>query len=159
MLLCPCNSQIDYALCCQPYLDDIQIPPSPEALMRSRYSAYSRAEITYIVKTMRGKACDNFDEHDAKKGAEKIKWIGLKIIHTENHTPDVGYVEFIAKFIEGHQLKFIHEVSEFHRDQGRWFYVDGRYPDESKMLKNQHIARNTLCPCGSLKKFKNCHAR
>ncbi len=159
MTLCPCGFPNDYALCCEPYLADKKIPLSPEALMRSRYTAYSLADITYIVKTMRGKPLNGFDEAKARLWAERATWLGLNVINTRNETPDRGYVEFIARFIDGDQLKSIHEISEFHLDHGHWFYVDGSPPVKSVTSKNKPIARNSLCPCGSQKKFKNCHAR
>ncbi|MBQ4101220.1 MAG: SEC-C domain-containing protein, partial [Oscillospiraceae bacterium] len=35
---------------------------------------------------------------------------------------------------------------------------DKWYIDESKVIKPEYrnIGRNTICPCGSLKKYKNC---
>lgn len=127
--------------------------------MRSRYTAYAIADIAYIAKTMRGKPLNGFDELEAQAWATNVTWLGLKVIDTRIETPNRGYVEFIARFIEGDQLKSIHEVSEFYRDQGHWFYIDGIHPVNSKTSKNKSIARNTSCPCGSLKKFKNCHGR
>ncbi len=156
MKQCPCGSEIDYSDCCGVYLSDEQIPASPEAMMRSRYTAYSLANIAYISNTMRGKPLIGFVEVVARSWAERVIWLGLKIIAVRIGTPDQGYVEFIARYLEGEQLKSICEISEFHRLDGKWFYVDGLHPD-SKKEKKQTVRRNSPCPCGSLKKFKNCH--
>jgi hypothetical protein len=48
---CPCGSRLLYKQCCQPYHDKKALPPTPEALMRSRYSAYSLNIVDYIVET------------------------------------------------------------------------------------------------------------
>lgn len=155
--LCPCGSQSDYSLCCRLYIDGKENPPSPEALMRSRYTAYALADIKYIKRTMRGKPLMGFNEAEAKSWAERVTWLGLKVIRAENDSPKIGFVEFIANFMDGAKLQSIHEVSEFHLEEGQWFYVDGFYPSSLKNYKNKKVSRNDLCPCGSRKKFKNCH--
>ena len=150
---CPCGSQHQYADCCGLYIGGMQSPPTPEALMRSRYTAYNLANTGYIKKTMSGKALVGFDEIEAKRWAKKANWIGLQIIKTIDKSDAIGFVEFIARFIEGDKLKSIHETSEFYCAQGKWFYVSG----VQAATKNTTILRNTPCPCGSQKKFKNCH--
>ncbi len=45
---CPCSSGLDFASCCEPYLTGAKLPPAPEALMRSRYSAFATGNITYL---------------------------------------------------------------------------------------------------------------
>ena len=154
MLNCPCGSELGYESCCGIYIDGTRAAPTPETLMRSRYTAYSLANIAYIKKTMRGKPFVGFDEHEAKRWALKVRWIGLRIISATEERNDLGHVEFIARFIEGDKLKSIHESSEFHGERGVWFYVDGVLQPTTF----QPLQRNAPCPCGSLKKYKNCHA-
>ena len=48
---CSCGSGRDYVTCCQPYVEGRAHPETPEALMRSRYTAYTMADIDYIEKT------------------------------------------------------------------------------------------------------------
>ncbi|ETO93384.1 hypothetical protein LOR_60c14050 [Legionella oakridgensis RV-2-2007] len=127
--------------------------------MRSRYTAYSLANIDYIKKTMHGKPLHGFNETEARAWAKQVIWLGLKVMHARNETPELGYVEFIAHFIDGNTVKSLHEISEFHCQQGQWYYVDGHYPINSKAQKSQKIGRNSVCPCGSEKKFKNCHGK
>ena len=130
MSKCPCCSKLDYDACCGLYHDEQLTPKTPEALMRSRYSAYAMANIDYIKKTMRGKPLEEFNDRDAKAWAKQVKWLKLKIIKTYNMSPEQGYVEFIASFIEDGKHRHIHEISEFRLINYRWFYVDGVHPDE-----------------------------
>ena len=152
---CACGSQIDFVACCGLYINNHQTPPSPETLMRSRYTAYSLVNIAYIKNTMRGKSLVGFDEIKARGWASKAIWVDLCIVNTIITSDTLGYVEFIARFIEEDKLKSIHETSEFLCDQGRWFYVGG----VQEPTKSTIIIRNKACPCGSQKKYKNCHAK
>lgn len=159
MLLCPCGSQNTYESCCGLYLDKAQRPQTPEQLMRSRYTAYSLAKIEYITNTMRGKALLGFNHAEAKTWAERLHWLGLKVINSYMETPDKGFVEFKATFLDRNQLQEFHELSEFHKEQETWFYVDGINKQIPGKNNKQKIARNSFCPCGSGKKFKNCHEK
>lgn len=122
--------------------------------MRSRYTAYTQANIAYITASMRGQALENYDHKNAQQWAESCSWIGLQIIDTqaglENDTQ--GIVEFIARFEDNHGKQQIHERSQFRKIDGIWFYVSG----EHKNIKK--IGRNDPCHCGSGKKFKKCCA-
>ena len=157
MSLCPCGSQTTYTECCGIYIDNHQYPQHPEQLMRSRYTAYSLAKIDYITKTMKGKPLINFNPVEAKAWAQSITWIGLKVFQSYLETPEKGFVEFSAVFLERNKLKTIHELSEFHQENRIWFYVDGITRPLQENNINQKIPRNSPCPCGSGKKFKNCH--
>lgn len=155
MSLCPCGSQNTYALCCGLYLEQGQTPQTPEQLMRSRYTAYSLAKIEYIKTTMAGNALLSFNEADAYDWAKSVIWAGLEVIQAYLETSEKGFVEFSARFIERNQLKALHEVSEFHKKNNTWLYVDGT--NRELIHSKQKISRNAPCPCGSGKKFKNCH--
>jgi SEC-C motif-containing protein len=157
MTLCPCGSEKIYEQCCGVYIDQKQAPQTPEQLMRSRYTAYSKANIEYIKNTMKGKPLIDFKEIEAQTWAQTVTWIGLKVIQSYLETPTKGFVEFSVSLMEGNQLKTIHELSEFQLEENQWLYVDGE--NQQKPVKNTKpkIARNSPCPCGSGKKFKNCH--
>ncbi len=155
-LLCPCCSQKEYEQCCQPFLSEHALPSTPEQLMRSRYTAYSQAQFKYIKKTMLGKPLLEFDEQEAQHWAKKNTWVKLDIIQTQEKSLEVGFVTFIASFIEKNKLKTIHECSEFHKKEHQWFYVDGVHHPTTNTGQSP-IARAHPCPCGSGKKFKNCH--
>jgi SEC-C motif-containing protein len=82
-----------------------------------------------------------------------LLWTGLEIISCINGQPgeNRGMVEFIASYSLNGNNEQIHELSRFVFEQGQWFYLHGD-------LQQQKIARNSLCPCGSGKKYKHCCA-
>src|SRR5687767_1109085 len=47
---CPCGGP-SLATCCGPYLDGTALPPTAEALMRSRYTAYTLKNEPYLLAT------------------------------------------------------------------------------------------------------------
>ena len=143
---CPCQSGQNYAACCQPYIDGERYPNTAEALMRSRYTAYTQANIPYIAATMRDKAAESFDAARAEAWAKQADWQGLTVI---DHQPqgECATVTFIARFTLNGQNDRIIEQSEFQKINDRWYYVDGQHPK---------IGRNHPCPCGSGKKYKQC---
>jgi len=48
---CPCGTNKTYANCCERYLDGTDIPATAEALMRSRYTAYTLLCEDYLLAT------------------------------------------------------------------------------------------------------------
>ena len=78
--LCPCDSHNRYLSCCEPFITEKQRPETPEALMRSRYTAYTMANIEYIKETMRGKALIGFQDRDAMRWAKRVQWIKLTVL-------------------------------------------------------------------------------
>ena len=70
--LCPCDSQKNYLSCCEPFITGKQSCTTPEALMRSRYSAYTLSNVDYIKETMRGNALTGFQEQNAKRWAKRV---------------------------------------------------------------------------------------
>ncbi|WP_298625581.1 YchJ family protein [uncultured Legionella sp.] len=159
MSRCPCGSLANYTQCCGKYIDNQEAPQTPEHLMRSRYSAYSQANIDYIAKTMKGKPLIHFNAQEAKEWAQSITWLHLKVLQSYMETPEKGFVEFAATFIDRNTLKVIHELSEFHKEHDVWFYVDGINKEVPSKKTSHKIARNSPCPCGNGKKFKNCHEK
>ncbi|OGT34167.1 MAG: hypothetical protein A3C44_01240 [Gammaproteobacteria bacterium RIFCSPHIGHO2_02_FULL_39_13] len=93
--------------------------------MRSRYTAYSLANIPYIQKTMRGKAAKNYDAQSAFTWASSVTWLGLIIIDAPKPIGKKGTVTFSARFSEQGIIKNMDEKSKFEKIKGEWFYVDG----------------------------------
>lgn len=124
--LCPCGSAKTYSTCCGPFIQGKQLPPTPEALMRSRYAAYTQANTDYIAKTMKEPAAKDFNPENTGLWARQVTWLGLRVIDTPPTTNNdtCGYVEFIARYRSEGQTHDIHEISEFQRENGRWYYVD-----------------------------------
>ncbi len=123
--------------------------------MRSRYAAYCLGNIAYIQSTMQGKASLGFDLQAAAEWAKRMIWLGLQVLSTVTLSDNEAEVEFIARFVEGNILHRMHERSRFKRILGQWFYVDGQTLPQSTQL----VSRNESCPCGSQKKWKQCHGK
>ena len=49
---CPCGSGRTLDQCCGPYLDGTAKAPTPEALMRSRYSAFVTVNVDHLERTL-----------------------------------------------------------------------------------------------------------
>ncbi|HEX4045008.1 MAG TPA: YchJ family metal-binding protein [Gammaproteobacteria bacterium] len=124
MTTCPCGTTQSYQNCCGKFITGQQIPATPEELMRSRYTAYTKTNMVYIARTMLSPAADHFDAKTARTWAKKVRWRKLEVINTSIQDK-TGFVEFIAHFYEGPQKHILHEISEFHLIAGVWFYVNG----------------------------------
>jgi len=125
---CPCDSGQSYADCCGPWHAGFKtgVPaPTPEALMRSRYSAYGLGLIEYLLATW----------HPSTSPGElelsPVKWLGLEVRHAEQ-AGDAGVVEFVARCRDSNGAQRMHETSRFVRQDGRWYYIDGEMHDASE---------------------------
>lgn len=120
---CPCGSDQSYADCCGPWhagMSNGVHAPTPEALMRSRYSAYVLGQINYLLATWHPSTAPGELE------LPPIKWLGLDVRHTEIGG-DAGIVEFVARHRDSSgRAQRLHETSRFVRQDGRWFYIDGQ---------------------------------
>ena len=154
-VLCPCGSQKTLEMCCGPLIDGLQNPASPEALMRSRYSAYVQGNIDYLSKTLAPEAVEGFNPDDAKEWSSAALWQGLEVrrVTLDN---DTGSVEFVAKFKLQGRSQYHHELANFRQVEGVWKYVDGVLDPKPVTLSTAKVGRNDPCPCGSGQKFKKC---
>jgi SEC-C motif domain protein len=156
---CPCGSGKQFSECCEPYLKNLATPPTAEALMRARYSAYATANLDFIEKSTHSSARAEFDRESARKWAEQSQWHGLNILSsTEGKEEDrEGTVEFIATYSQKDERIEHHEVATFRKEDGDWTFVDGRMSNPPPFRHEQpKIGRNDPCPCGSGKKYKKC---
>ena len=127
MTACPCDSGKRYADCCGPLHAGTAVAATAEALMRSRYSAYVRADAAYLLATWhphtRPPALDFGD-------AAQTRWLGLDVKRHASTGPDSALVEFVARCkVGGASAVCLHEVSRFRREDGRWYYLDGEFPE------------------------------
>ena len=129
-LLCACGSGNSAANCCLAYIETTVAAPSAQALMRSRYTAYTMARIDYLLCTW----------HPSTRPAQlsidpAIRWLGLKLKHIDGGRPgdSEGSVEFIARFKVGSRADRIHEDSRFVFENGGWLYVDGSVKHQPQM--------------------------
>ncbi len=119
---CPCGSNQKYTDCCGRYLDGGEIAPTAEALMRSRYTAYTLLREDYLRSTWHPST-----RPVALGLAEDVatKWLGLEVKRYEQQQPDYAVVEFVARYKVNGRAHRLHELSRFVHEAGRWFYVDG----------------------------------
>ena len=88
--------------------------------MRSRYSAFVRGDVPYLLATW----------HSSQRPAEltldaATKWLGLEVKQHRSTGLDTAEVEFVARFRVAGRAVRQHERSRFVRENGRWWYVDG----------------------------------
>jgi SEC-C motif-containing protein len=162
---CHCGSGAAFAACCGPLLAGDARPETAEALMRSRYVAYVRRDVDYLVGT-HDPATRRRGEREAVEQWMRIaRWLGLEVLATSRGGPgdDVGEVEFRARYQAGGRMGAHHERSRFRRLDGRWVYVDGESvratpapPSPPVVRSEPKTGRNEPCPCGSGKKYKRC---
>lgn len=154
--------------------------------MRSRFTANKLAESTYLQETWWPATCPDISEdpdvdwiglhvHDSGD-----QWLSLEelpsldnIISTDLEGCDIesGWVHFSAFFTTSNSSEGssgVHVLEEWSRFikllkpspllpldyHGRWLYVDGK-----THWRQATMTRNTLCPCGSGKKWKRCHGK
>lgn len=94
---CLCGLRKEYAACCGPYLEGKKKAPNPEALMRSRYTAFAKGNMDYIEKTMRGEALEKFDKASARAQVGDTEYLKLDVLFSEEQE-DRGTVQFIVTF-------------------------------------------------------------
>lgn len=118
--------------------------------MRSRYSAFVLGLVDYLIATTHHSKRLDDDATALRQTIEHTQWLGLKIINTQQAGENEALVEFVA-FYQDNGIAQLHEQSRFVFEDGRWFYVDGKFMPAIK------LSRNELCFCGSGKKLKRCH--
>lgn len=93
--------------------------------MRSRYSAFTRNAIDYLVATHDPATLDAVDVADLTAFAASTTWRGLTVDAVEAGGPDdtTGRVRFTAAFAVNGVIQSMGEDSLFRRlDDGRWVY-------------------------------------
>ena len=90
--------------------------------MRSRYTAYTKSHIDYIIATQTGPGCQHFNKKSASQWSQQANWIGLKIIAAPTPEADQAEVHFVATYeLDG--IQQLEEKSTFKRIGGRWKYL------------------------------------
>jgi len=142
--VCPCNGGKAYGQCCGLYHGG-QAAPTPEALMRSRYSAFALENADYLLATWHRDYRPQTIEF-----AADTRWTGLEILQAGSDG-DTGVVHFVATFNEAGEWLLLEEKSRFERLEDRWYYLAGETD-----FRPASVGRNDPCLCGSGKKSKKC---
>lgn len=144
--MCICGLNEVFEACCGAILEHKREAKTPEELMRSRYSAYVKADAKYLLLSC---VKENQYPEDAtliEEFATQVVWLKLEVLKSFEN-----FVEFKAYYRDTEGIKVLHEKSNFVIEDGVWKYKDGE-------LYNSKIERNEVCPCGSGKKYKKCCA-
>lgn len=125
--LCPCTSNKSFDKCCEPFLKGAKLPVTPEQLMRSRFTAYSVADVRYLVNTTATGEREKIDAEELGRYCRSVRCISLKVLKTEQGGPEdqAGTVLFHASLQINGKRMLHREHSRFIREEGRWMYVDG----------------------------------
>ena len=141
---CPCGSQRRYAECCQRYHAG-EKAPTPEALMRSRFTAFVLKIEDYLRASWHTSTRPTVLDLD-----NSPDWASLRILDSGEYGNN-GQVHFQAIYRLNPGWGYLQEHSQFVRENGRWYYLEGQ-PHEGVLKPG----RNEPCPCGSGRKFKAC---
>lgn len=127
---CPCGSGLSYPSCCQPIISGKRVAETAQQLMRSRYTAFTLADTSYLMISHSAKTRPIKERKSIEKWAKSVSWMGLTILQTQagEAGDNVGYVEFKALYLENGRLQQIHEKSLFERENGKWVYASGEMP-------------------------------
>jgi SEC-C motif-containing protein len=156
---CPCGSGLSLNACCKPLIDGTAKAPTAEALMRSRYTAYTLQDISYLASTLDPNQLRDFDRDATADWAQDSTWMGLEIVSTSAGSSDDkdGSVEFKARYARNGVTQEHHEVSRFRKFHGTWLYIGGKEVGPAQFKRDApKTGRNEPCPCGSGKKYKKC---
>lgn len=95
--------------------------------MRSRYTAFSRGDVDYLLRTWHSSTRPAHLDLDPD-----TSWVRLAIVDTVAGGPfdREGTVEFVAMYDEAGQRHRLRERSRFVREGREWFYVDGVHRDD-----------------------------
>lgn len=119
---CPCNPSVNYSDCCKKAHEDITTVANPEALMRSRYSAFVLANMNYLQKSHHfSTRPSNKEKKEILSWTKSVEWVRLEVVKTFENT-----VEFNAYFIENGALNVIHEISLFEIENNHWTYLKSK---------------------------------
>ncbi|HEY1695184.1 MAG TPA: YchJ family metal-binding protein [Polyangiaceae bacterium] len=122
---CPCTSGLAYAACCGPYHRGEREAPTPEALMRSRFAAFARADAAYLWRTLHADHEDRARPEAEvlralRDGARAHRYVRLTILEARG-----DLVLFRAGvFQKGRDVSFV-ELSRFAHDGVGWRYLSG----------------------------------
>lgn len=123
---CPCASGLDYQACCAVWHLGGSAPTA-EALMRSRYCAFIRKDVPYLIRTSHPLLRAKVDVRQLRQSLS-LEWCGLVVVAVAGGGPDdlAGEVHFRARFRHAGKEQVHEERSRFVRVDGEWVYRDDR---------------------------------
>lgn len=117
---CPCGTGLPFGECCAPIQRREREAATPEALMRSRFTAFATGDVDWLLASWHPTTRPRSLELDPG-----IRWLRLDIVGSSGGPFDrEGTVSFDAHWVADGERGVMRELSRFRRDQG-WQYVDG----------------------------------
>ncbi len=126
---CRCHSRRQEHRCCGPWHGG-QPAPTPQALMRSRFSAYARGLVDYILVTT-DPAGPHYGSDEAawraqvQQFCDGTRFDGLRILEAPEPSDDEGFVTFRAELAQAGEDVSFTERSRFLLTDGCWRYHSG----------------------------------
>jgi SEC-C motif-containing protein len=120
---CPCGSGKSFNKCCKPYLDG-NPAPTAENLMRARYTAYCLLNNEYLLHSWHPGSRPKQIKLTEDSG---VHWLKLEIIRCEQGSANdkMGIIEFKAFYEIDGKTGYLHETSNFVKEDSQWYYFDG----------------------------------
>ncbi|MGD9526789.1 YchJ family protein [Pseudonocardia sp.] len=112
---CPCGLPAPYDACCGRYHRGAS-PPTAEALMRSRYTAFAVGDTAFLHETW-----DPETRPRRVIADSRLRWTGLEVIGRTGG--GLFEAEGTVDFRAHHDGAVVAESSRFRRLDGRWVYV------------------------------------
>jgi SEC-C motif-containing protein len=128
--LCPCGKTNDnnivnlYMNCCEIAHLNHKSVNNPEQLMRSRYSAFTKAMGDYLMITHHSSTRPVNEKQDIVNWAKSVEWSQLEIIEVDTKNDTVEFKAFFyTKPFTRQNIEFIEEKSKFVNENGLWYYL------------------------------------
>ena len=95
--------------------------------MRSRYSAFVKTNITYLLRTRHSSTQLLDNPQLLQQSCQETTWTSLCIhqCHKGQENNDQGTVTFSAHYIESGKSGVLTETSRFVKEGQQWYYLDG----------------------------------
>ena len=129
---CPCGSGRRTKACCGPVIAGAPAQ-TPDALMRSRYTAYATGAAGHIMRTTAPESPHHVADaarwrREIEAWCRAVRFDGLAVLSSQTDG-DRGEVVFFATLTAATGDVSFGERSRFVRREGRWLYVDGTRTD------------------------------
>jgi SEC-C motif-containing protein len=156
---CPCGTEKALESCCLPYIQGKRQPATAEELLRSRYTAFTRGDVDYILSTHHSKTRGDVKREEVEEWSKQSDWHGLHIVESNagKDSDQEGWVAFLAEYSAQGKRQQHTEQAFFQREDGQWRFLDARaLKGQTYQREEPKIGRNDPCSCGSGKKYKKC---
>ncbi|WP_407637394.1 YchJ family protein [Catelliglobosispora koreensis] len=109
-----------YGECCEPFHRGAASPPTAEALMRSRFTAFALKDEGYLLRSWHSRSRPK--QIDFSDG---LRWLRLEVLSGTKGGlfDDHGTVMFEAHYTEAGERATMRENSHFTREDGQWRYT------------------------------------